>query len=135
MNVASLDLCRELYELSGWQPVPSVDYGFYWMSIDRHGKPCDWHIERMFGPQDRTGEVQVPAYDLGYLLRNLPLQIGEDYDSRVLRMDAWTEHWQFAYWIYEIPYEIGEADTPEDATCKLAIALINQGILTRDPKS
>lgn len=44
MNVASLELCKELYELSGWKTET--------MSMGLH--------------------QNAPAYDLGYLLRKLP---------------------------------------------------------------
>jgi hypothetical protein len=47
MNVASLELCKALYELSGWAGDDS------------------------FGDMD-SGKSATPAYDLGYLLRKLP---------------------------------------------------------------
>ena len=50
MNVASLELSKELYELSGWEA------GY-----------MDWHYDEYVR---RVG----PKYDLGYLLRKLPEQ-------------------------------------------------------------
>ena len=60
MNVANLDLCKELYELSGWKATEKYHYiaGTY-TDIDTvafRGRKYDG----------------VPAYDLGYLLRKLP---------------------------------------------------------------
>lgn len=49
MNVASLELCKELYELSGWKT---------------GGDKPTWN--------GRKGVNSAPAYDLGYLLRKLP---------------------------------------------------------------
>jgi hypothetical protein len=60
----------------------------------------------------------IPAYDLGYLLRKLP----QPYSI-------------MAYSTGRLVAVQGEvtatADTPEDAAAKLAIELFKQGILTR----
>jgi len=65
MYVASLELCKELYELSGWD-----DIEFQWSSID--GKHWEAAVSVLF-----AGATEV-AYDLGYLLRKLPPVIQED---------------------------------------------------------
>ncbi|SRR5258706_5170776 len=51
MNVASLKLCKDLYELSGWSDT----------------------IEN-FRESAHLTKDRVPAYDLGYLMRKLPRQ-------------------------------------------------------------
>lgn len=116
MNVASLKLCRELYELSGWSAPQK-----YWVLM----VSGDWKAVN----KDTTVEVEInrsiyPAYDLGYLLRKLPPY------SRIQSMKGDVP--------YRVSYDNGvsergvNADTPEDAACKLAIELFKQGILTPD---
>jgi len=57
-DVASLELCKELYELSKWDDAAS-----YWFRFGSHlGDKEVWGV----GP---GGEF--PAYDLGYLLGKL----------------------------------------------------------------
>lgn len=112
MSVATLELCRELYELSGWQS-------------------GNWHI---IGPDEST-----PSYDLGYLLRKLPRIHKRDWH---LFLQPWTRygtwycnlrHWQDPYLLVEERASVG--DTPEDAAAKLAIELFKQGVLTQEAKS
>lgn len=50
MNVARLELCKELYELSGW-----------WDEDDDN-----------YYPSTSSQPKNIPAYSLGYLLRKLP---------------------------------------------------------------
>jgi hypothetical protein len=63
MNVAALELCKELFELSGWDGTPYDhlvnDDG------ENHTSPA------IFGHSD-SFFVAYPAYDLGYLIRRLP---------------------------------------------------------------
>lgn len=111
MNVASLELCKELYEVSRW----NSSYGLkYWKDgnlIDVIDIPC------------------FPAYDLGYLLRKL-----EDLESLTLHrchhqdnsynweVKCYTPDNQDVTWFKS-------AESPEDATTQLAIELFKQGIL------
>lgn len=128
MNVASLELCRELYELSGWEQTR------FWYAKDL--APSDPDI---FQPADphRNRYADVPAYDLGYLLRKLPLKVKDEYQGDVfgvrLRQTGGTG------WIvyYGEPGKSTEmhfnsADTPEDAAAKLAIELLKSGVLTSE---
>lgn len=122
MNVASLELCKELYELSGWQTENN-----YHMHFDT---PV---VLSASVNQDGTFyEAGVcPAYGLGYVLRKLPthsfLENGDD--------GAWLASWNPAD---SKGYEYKEGGygylsyTPESAVCKLAIELFKQGILKRD---
>lgn len=101
MNVASLDLCKELYELSRWDS-------------DGLDTPYDVSPTGDVSRSDMGGDDYeiIPAYDLGYLQRKLahthpyPKEIT---DSRIV--------------------EIWLAEYPEDAACKLAIELFKQGVL------
>ena len=118
MNVASLELCKDLYELSGWIMPNSLGH----QVRNEHGVGTEWWA----------------LYDLGYLLRKLA-EVGagvryvlpEPYDAIDLTMKAW--HGNF---IATTPdrkfggYPI--ASTPEDAATKLAIELFKQGVLTKE---
>lgn len=129
MKVASLDLCKELYELSGWNDTSfnyinsaleyGVDTAFKDYSIDKHYVGFS------------------PAYDLGYLLRKL-VEVGagvryvlpEPYDSIDKVMKEW--HGKFIASTPDSKFkDYPYADTPENALCKLAIELLEQEILTR----
>lgn len=106
MNVASLELCKELHELSGWtQP------GMYAV--------------------DQDSNEHAHRYDLGYLLRRLPsskTERGSELELRKLKGEVLEGSWQ-------IGYDRGKvwqlASTPEDAAAKLCIELFKQGVLTR----
>lgn len=112
MKAANIDICKELFELSGWG-----DSG-YWYSRG------------------------YPAYDCDYLLRKLSSfdykVKGKQGDIMPVRCHTFiwqeTEHqWRAGY-----KYNLGGqryddlfiyADTPEEALCKLAIELFKQGAL------
>jgi hypothetical protein len=102
MNVASLELSKELYELSGW----TLDDGSIW------DMP---HYE------DKRGDVIAPQYDLGYLLRRLPWQL----ELIMVSDGSWLAH----HTASGARHFNEEANTPEDAACKLCISLFNQGVL------
>jgi hypothetical protein len=108
MNVASLDLCRELYGLSRWE---DTDFQYH------RGLDDEWH-----SAYQKRG---YPAYDLGYLLRKLP------------RLDSYNDSWSLVRWSDEWIMEHGDIDgdvtasNPEDAAAKLTIGLFNKGILKR----
>lgn len=112
MNVASLELSKELFELSGWKDT----HFSYRATPSNSGK--DYRVI------DISPNIQqdIPAYDLGYLLRKLPSQI------------ALTKGIFYACtWIAEDHNDSHNfiAKTPEDAVAKLAIELFKQGILTK----
>ena len=123
MNVASLDLCKELYELSGWIDAPwayqlevgkrgleavEVVDNSHWGGISRH----------LFEKDTITGRepAYLPAYDLGYLLRKLP-------EGCSIHKKENGYRWSMNHITDEC------TDTPEDAACKLAIELFKQGVL------
>lgn len=117
MSVASLELCRELYQLSGWD-------GTHFL-YTKSGKVST--IASMFSYKP------LPAYDLGYLLRKLPPELSDE-DSRVyLSMNiSMTQNWCARYADAagnRMNIEKFYAPTPEDAACKMAIKLFKQGIL------
>lgn len=129
MNVASLELCKELCELSGWRDELDM-----WFEFGTHlGEPKKWGI-------GRTGEF--PAYDLGYLLRKLPPTLqnpnhitNKGFDSTCVLLVS-VDVDEHDRWItcYDSVYggrimAMGTGDTPEDATCKLIIELFKRKIL------
>jgi hypothetical protein len=110
MNVASLELCKELYELSGWD-----DGDLDWWRYDDGLKKHVLDIELV------AGSI-APAYNLGYLMRKLP--------NLSLHKEARNNGvYTCAYWLGGIKNLIVKDDTPEDAACKLAIELFKQGVL------
>ena len=135
MNVASQELCKELYEVSGWEDT----YTTHILS----GKDVDYDINR----SATMGSLLYPAYDLGYLVRKLPLTIEFDnekweevygrslpsYFFMARDLDTMDNKWRVQYQGEDqedvIEDTMFDADTPEDATAKLCIELFKQGIL------
>lgn len=105
MDVASLELCKELYELSGWEG--SIGLRYLTRFDDEHG-----------------------VYTLGFLLRKLP----REYDDAMLQIRANDKSWSASYTVLGDPYSDVEskADTPENALCALAIELLEQGVLQKE---
>lgn len=114
MNTASSDLCKELYELSGWE----ADNAWYYYEVG--GTKLESVIGNMHKPGD--GYMEMYAYTLGYLLRKLPPYCEL---HRAIYMDRWviTTDGEL-HKVIEMT-----ADTPEDAACRLAIELFKQGVL------
>ncbi len=118
MNTASLELCKELYELSGWTKTHSV-----------------WHDDTAIDPiacgyEDIEHAIHfVPAYDLGYLLRKLPPKL--EGHHLTLSTTRGKNEWGIWYesWALKTGFNRNYTDTPEDAAAKLAIELFKQGVL------
>src|SRR4051794_28552960 len=121
MNVASLKLCRELHELSGWK---DTEYTYY-ANAGLHSGFVE-HRRMVFDKPDN-----LPAYDLGYLLRKLPASIAKRNQIMLLTImkgngidETWIVDYKSAHeptWLHEgDKAQLTEADTPEDAAAKLA---------------
>lgn len=108
MNVASLELCRELYELSGWGYTEKSEHVI---------------------TADGYDEYDLPLYDLGYLLRQMPKEIDNVWLTLRPIWYAGYDH-MTADEPVKAKYD-ALADTPEDAACKLCIELFKQGVLVR----
>lgn len=127
MNTANLELCQELYALSGW------DYeSQYVHATDNYSDERAKHLltrgmlgENPYDPNLKYKFV-APAYDLGYLIRKLPNKIIVEHSSNIwwARHDDFTDKGDISI----------NADTPENALAKLAIELFKQGILTKQGK-
>lgn len=116
-EVASLELSKELYELSGWEG------------------DLEW-----LNPTGKAKDLS-PQYSLGYLLRKLPnywVEGDSNDDERGVRLQfrplsgGWTAG--YAGYAADKP-EDAYADSPEDAAAKLAIELFKQGILIRESRT
>jgi hypothetical protein len=130
---AKKDLCKTLYELSGWVTE-------YWHQTDEYGTSVVRYGAEVPKEVRWTGDELIPAYDCGYLLRKLPgsfqykgdwyyLMLGraiDDYDKGY----TWAAGYMSISHINERLQQL--ADTPEDALCKLAIQLFKNGILTKE---
>lgn len=112
MNVASLPLCKELDELSGWGGT-----AFMWAEKIRTSRAgttytyTDWSV-RYSKPHKPT--KTVPAYDLSYLMHRIACAVG------LMRSLDLLEH------------AMVNDRNFEDGACFVAIELFKQGILTRD---
>lgn len=110
MNVASLELCKELHRLSGWDGTEKS-----WTYYPNQKK---WLLTQ---PRFFSKLEHIPGYSLAYLLYKIPKSIG-------------TSAWEICPLLqgYGIGFQniaASTADTLEDAACKLAIELFKQGIL------
>lgn len=148
MNVASLELCKELYELSGWE-----DTLVHYITSDE-----SMHFDEKIGvntveekivglrPNNTVGcdecegayaAETIPAYDLGYLLRKLqPLSKIQNLSESYIVLDhadylGWRARLESKYDSHRDKWIEQHADTPEDAACKLAIELFKSGVLKR----
>lgn len=118
MNVANLELCKELYELSGWLKGTEK----FWFEPGDGFK--NQLINKKFKPNGFNENGRFPAYDLGYLLRKLPGVKLEQIDK-----DFWNAQKSYNDGTELPDYKSCDGSTPEDAVCKLAIELFKQGIL------
>lgn len=124
MHVASLELCKELYELSGWD---DTDYTYYINAGEYSGQVC--HRSEVF---DKDGNM--PAYDIGYLLRKLPDEATSEKHGgyHYFYMHHNSQYWYAYYGVIDTTEFMEYADTPEDAAAKLAIELFKQKILSKE---
>lgn len=133
MNVASLELCKELYELSGWSNTE-----FYYKEFAGHPEVIH-HLSHLM-----AGLVSVhPAYDLGFLLRKLPRVLGTIGANEGWLQITPRDERDHSGWLAHYGYVAGEghhgflyadwaqtlAATPEDAAAQLCIALFKEGVL------
>lgn len=128
MNTASLENCKKLYELSGWE---DDDLDYSWIDYMVQGE-VEWVLSH-FNDIERRPHKTIPAYDLGYLLRRLPkvqASTGSIY-KHLLTLEYSYPIWNAGYPVNNdfTVFSFGVADTPEDAACLLLILLIEQGII------
>ena len=153
MNTASLELCKELYELSWWdndrtltwQHVKRSVHNDEWEELGSEDRVLDHHQIKDYNWENKHDAVYsefiCPAYDIGYLMRKLPDSIWSDkYEQKA---SLWTRKnlsdYSVWYWVGNSKDGSGTsseysavADTPENALCRLAIELFKTGILKRE---
>jgi hypothetical protein len=125
MHVASLQLCRALYTLApDWN-----DTYCSWFIDDvvpdggLLGQPRTEPSVGIRGSRLRAIFSEVPAYDLGYLMRKLPNGYGlvKGVGGSWIVLEVRTMQ----------PQNGEKAETPENAACALCIKLWRQGVLIR----
>lgn len=122
MNTASLENCKKLYELSGWDDT-------YWIwSYSRVGEEVSLHV-RDTDLELSDYQEAYPAYDAGYLLRKLQPVTKDHGRLFVTTRDKgdWTAGFSGTYDRWHD--DKGFGDIPEDAVCLLAIKLFEEGNL------
>lgn len=114
MQVASMELCKELFELSRW--------GDTHLFYTKTGKVST--EASMF-----SGEP-LPAYDLGYLIRKLPASVKIELAKRVYYDD--DDHWSvdLTAWLGDSFFMTDDFRSNEDAIATLAIQLFKDKELT-----
>lgn len=122
-NVASLNLCKELYELSGWNGTEKC-----W-ATDGDSNYLSNYPNANLGHEEA---LVAYAYDLGYLLRKLPLtdDIGSYIELRKVSVNGSVRYVVFTR-PNATPFNSG-GETAEDAACKLTIELFKQNVLTKE---
>lgn len=123
MNVASLELCRELEKSSGWggtEHIWSLSSSAAWRPIRSTLRPSSPKMLYRV----KAGLV-YSAYDLGYLMRKLPE--GYAVQKRFTDFVAW-----WADRDTDMPWGFGS--TPEDAVAQACLELLNKGVLNPEAK-
>lgn len=122
-EVASLDLCKELYELSEWEATDN-SYMKYSLNENPSLVPIpfnDTGAKLLSGSE----EWHIPAYSLGYLLRKLE--------------QGWVGKTKSGLFYATYKFKPGSGTSsirqagksPEDALCRLFIELFKSGVLTK----
>lgn len=131
-DVASLELCKELYELSVWgNEDGGLKVAFSW-----YGSEDSMSLVHTLAALGGGYSVRIPAYDSGYLLRKLPPYLGTQDDDWLLRLmpSYLGETWSIGYaGLADTRFlHAQQAATPEDTLCLLTIELFKQGILKHE---
>lgn len=132
MEVASKELCEELYRLSGLEDTHAWYTGerLFWKDMSNYG---DESI--VFANDEYNNDI--PAYSLGYLIRKMPNN--EEYRSDLVKF---KDEWEAYLWgptpfssfgsTNLIVLARGINKSPENAVCSLLIEMFRQGILKRE---
>jgi hypothetical protein len=130
MHIASLELSKQLFEVSGWGK-PTFDGSgetafVYYSNADEINDDF-----ANYRPMVIEKDGNVPAYDLGFLLRKLPKGVTTKYANGTYYKQVKLEHIKTRWCAYYSSRLSSIADTPEDCAVKLAIELFKQGILVK----
>lgn len=132
MNVASLENCKTLWELSGWDDTERIKV------LDN--PEGIWYRDNPGLPKNTRGHLlvrNVPLYDLGYLLRKLPegVRLWRNKTNPIKRSNYKGE-WSIGLYASSGYGQSSiakgqQADTPEDCTALMAIELFKSGVLKK----
>lgn len=135
MNVANRELSEELFKISGWGQTSFHFVAHRKYESDEYMDAELQYLTNIPNELRWTGAKIRPAYDLGYLLRKLPATI-KDTDGLTCSWGLWKgiDGYTTAYGSPDgEDFEVMKvADTPENATAKLCIELLKQGILKKN---
>lgn len=126
---ASLELSKQLFEVSGWFDVDNYSI----IPITGDGKRKKRVNIRADELCESHNHKPIPLYDLGFLIRKLPPVVtlksraGKRWSAQCFRGKITDDGNR----IEKVDMDF-IADTPEDALCRLALALFEAGILTRE---
>lgn len=124
--VAAVDLCRTLHSATADKP-GWADTDLWWGSFKDDTEKVEYTLD-CWGDNDNI-EWICPAYSMGYLLHWLPeyeQSIRKVYLSvKLRRPDSYQDKWMVGYG----SLTHGTGNTPEDAACRLAITLAQEGTL------
>ena len=109
-EVASLELSKDLFELTGWDDTVLV-YSEEFEDIDEVN---EYRLRENIGIFPNP---IVPAYDLGFLIRKFP--------PRIMLIKTETNYMA----VHALNGANGTADTPENACAKLLIYLIKEKVI------
>lgn len=128
MTTASLKLCKELYKL---KPEWNDTENHYFILKDGNAIPVDRPMDKF-----TKGYNRLPAYDTDYLLDKMkPKQLApnslEEVTIAIMHKNwgIWRAYYERKYDSHDDLWLEKEADIPANALCKLAIELINKGVL------
>jgi len=137
MNVTSLELSKELYDLSGWNKTD-----FLWVAAPERDegyvvkdKTALHALNEMIY---QTGKIynSTFAYDLGYILEKLPLQVtlykgvnGWTFNQGNITKQNPIDDELYKLMRFEQSFK---SDKPEEAAGKFAIELFKRGILKKE---
>lgn len=118
MHFANVELCKKLFAVSGWD-----DTSFRYVGGSRS------KIELL--PRDeRVTKPDVPAYDLGYLVRRLPYPVSVTANKRGFVTTAAMMRHRPPFFNY-----LARDDSPENSTVDVLLEMFKQGVLTRIPSA
>lgn len=136
MNIASTELSRLLFESSGWDDTEEVIIKFS-LSDEPICVSNDLESSAKLVLLSGKEEWRLPAYDMGYMMRKLPLALMVHNSLAFLGVFANGEEvvsYVAGYYVLRPKHEPTQfmqtkADSPEDALVKLAIRLFKSGML------
>lgn len=129
MDEELFELCKEVYERTGWE---HIDLKF-WLRYNYPESEYEYKLEEV-DDLKRVGKLDVPLYTSDYLLEKLPRSNDLFDEPCILAVTQYdSSQWQASYIGYTSdnlmqPHISEIADTPLKALLKLTIALSEAGV-------